>query len=72
MTSRTMPTIRAVVAPLGENVELVLEIADDRARVRRDGNELLVCDVVGVPGAWGVAAVGAGAQVAVETVSLVR
>ncbi|MDQ3339150.1 MAG: hypothetical protein M4D80_28650 [Myxococcota bacterium] len=60
------------IAPFGENVELVLEIADDRARLRRDGVELLACDVVGVSGAWGVAAVGAGARVAVETVSLVR
>lgn len=60
------------VEPFGETVELVLDFADDTARLRRDGAELVECDVVGVAGAWGVAAIGVGARVAVETISLVR
>jgi len=69
----TLCTGDAVAAFDGETAEtLVLEIAGDRARLRREGVELVACDVVGEPGAWGVAAIGPGARVAVETVSLVR
>jgi hypothetical protein len=61
------------VAPFdAEPATILLEIADDRARLVRAGVELVACEVVGEPGAWGVAAIGPGARVAVETVSLVR
>ena len=63
-----------VVAPFDAETPatIILEVADDRVRLVREGVELVACDVVGEPGAWGVAAIGPGARVAVETVSLVR
>lgn len=66
----TGDTVAAFEADTAETV--VLEIADGRARVTRAGIELVACEIASEVGAWGVAAVGAGARVAVETVSLVR
>ena len=53
-------------------VTIELAVADDRARLLRDGDELAACTVTGVRGAWGVAAIGSGSEVAVDTVALTR
>jgi hypothetical protein len=54
------------------SVTLTLEVSGNTVRARRDAAELVTCEVAGVAGAWGVAAIGPGAEVAIETVSLVR
>lgn len=54
-------------------VTIELAVADDRARLLRDGDELVACGVAGgVRGAWGVAAIGPGSEVAIDTVALTR
>jgi hypothetical protein len=62
------------IAPFDPSVAatITLEIGEGRATLRREGDELLACDVTGEQGAWGVAAVGAGAAVAIDAVSLNR
>jgi hypothetical protein len=51
---------------------ITLQIADGRATLRREGDEVVACDVGegSEPGAWGVAAIGG--EVAIDTVSLNR
>ncbi len=50
-----------------------LAVAGGVARLTLDGVELLACDVdPGERGAWGVAALGTGARVAVDTVTVAR
>jgi len=64
----------ATVAPFDPAVAATLElvIEDERAQLRRDGVVVVSCDVRGDRGAWGVAALGAGAEVAVDTVTVGR
>jgi hypothetical protein len=70
VTSCTGP----VVAPFDPDVaaEILLDVHEGRATLSREGVALVGCAVTGELGAWGVAAIGTGARVAVETVSLVR
>lgn len=54
-------------------VTLRFEVAGERVRVLRDGAELLACDVGGTArGAWGVAALGPGSRVTIDTVTVAR
>jgi hypothetical protein len=54
-------------------VTVRLAVTSSLARLTRDGVEQLACDVdAGEPGAWGVAALGTGARVAVDTVTVAR
>lgn len=63
-----------VVAPFDPETPatILLDVRDGRATLSRDGVEVAGCAVTAEVGAWGVAAVGTGARVAVETISLVR
>lgn len=63
-----------VVAPFDPETPatILLEVSDETATLSRDGTALVSCRVGAEAGAWGVAAVGADARVAVETISLVR
>jgi len=54
-------------------VTLRLSISDHDARLSIDDGEILACALVATDrGAWGVAALGAGAQVAVDSVTVAR
>ena len=54
-------------------VTLRLTIEGDTARLALDDDELVGCDVgPGARGAWGVAALGAGAEVTVDTITVAR
>jgi hypothetical protein len=67
-TGKAVPAIDPAVA-----VTARLELVGTTARVVVGGAELLTCNVEGgARGAWGVAAIGVGARVVVETVSLAR
>ncbi len=68
------PIVAAFDPPVAATLELVID--GDRAQLRRDGIGLVACAVErraeGERGAWGVAAVGAGAEVAIDTVTVAR
>ena len=50
-----------------------LEISGTTAHLFRDAEEVASCDVGAVErGAWGVAALGEGARVAVDTITVAR
>jgi hypothetical protein len=51
---------------------IVLEIVDGKAKLTRDGQELVGCGVPSTRGAWGVAAIGPFGQVSVDNVTLRR
>jgi hypothetical protein len=54
-------------------VTLRLSISDHDARLALDDREILACDLIATDrGAWGVAALGAGAQIAVDSVTVAR
>jgi hypothetical protein len=54
-------------------VTLRLSISDHDARLSIDDREVLACDLVATDrGAWGLAALGAGAQIAVDSVTVAR
>ncbi|MBA3392417.1 MAG: hypothetical protein H0T89_07220, partial [Deltaproteobacteria bacterium] len=68
------PVVAAFDTVIAATLELVID--DGRAELRRDGISLVACAVDqpagGERGAWGVAAVGAGAEVAIDTVTVAR
>lgn len=74
-TARTVCTGKQVPT-LGDRTSSVtarLEVASSAARVVVGEEELLSCDVEGGDrGAWGVAAIGVGARVSVDTVTVAR
>ncbi|MDB4960053.1 MAG: hypothetical protein JWP01_52 [Myxococcales bacterium] len=73
-TTRTLCSGK-VVPPIDPAVAVTtrLELAGSSARLVFGGTELLACSVEGGQrGAWGVAALGTGARVVVETVFLAR
>ena len=54
-------------------VTLRLAIIDGTARLTRDGSELLRCPLAAADrGAWGIASLGAGAAVTVDTITVAR
>lgn len=54
-------------------VTLRFSISDHGARLSIDDREVLACDLVATDrGAWGLAALGAGAQIAVDSVTVAR
>jgi len=54
-------------------VTLRLSISDRDARLSIDDREVLACDLVATDrGAWGVASLGTGAQIAVDSVTVAR
>jgi hypothetical protein len=54
-------------------VTVRLAITDEDARLTIDDREVLACELVAtVRGAWGVAALGAGARLAVDSVTVAR
>jgi len=54
-------------------VQLRLAITTRDARLSLDGRDIVVCDLAsGERGAWGLAALGAGAQLAVDSVTVAR
>lgn len=72
-TSRTVCTGRQVPELVGSSVTARFEVSASAARIVLADVELLSCDVDGGErGAWGVAAIGAGARVAVDTVTVAR
>ncbi len=71
--SRTVCTGKQVPELVGSSVTARFEVSSSAARVVLAEAELLVCDVdIGERGAWGVAAIGTGARVAVDTVTVAR
>jgi hypothetical protein len=73
-TTRTLCTGKLVEPwPSGVAVTVRLAIDGTTARVARDDVELLTCDLEATDrGAWGVAAIGAGARVAVDHITVAR
>jgi len=66
------PPMLAAFGP-GAPVTLRLSLSDHDARLSIDDGEVLACDLVATDrGSWGIASLGAGAQVAVDSVTVAR
>jgi hypothetical protein len=68
----SQPPAVAAFAPTAR-VTLRLAISDHDARLSIDDREVLACDLVATArGAWGIASLGAGAQISVDSVTVAR